>query len=44
MSLSESTKQLVATIITEQCYSLRENQFQKETLAKEDTFLMLNIF
>ena len=44
MSLSQQTQELVATIITEQCYSLRENEFQKQTLAKEDTFLLLNIF
>lgn len=44
MALTRNTQEIVAKIITQQCHSIRETEFQKEVLAKEKNFVALNIF
>ncbi len=44
MALTIQTQELVAQIIAQQCYFIRECEVQKEVLAKEPQFLLLNVF
>lgn len=44
MSLTLSTQELVAHIISQQIQSIRETEYQKQVLAQEGHFLALNVF
>lgn len=44
MALSHSSKQLVADIVSTYALCLRESEIQREVLAKQDQFVLLNAF
>lgn len=44
MSLTLRTQEMVARIITQQCMSIRETEFQKLVLSQENRFLVVNAF
>ena len=44
MALSYETQQLVADIVSTYALCLRESEIQREVLAKQDQFVLLNAF
>jgi uncharacterized protein YdaU (DUF1376 family) len=44
MALSHDTQQMVADVISTYALMLRESEIQREVLAKQDKFVLLNAF